>query len=150
MSPSPLTEIWPRLLAVQTLHFESQSRTGSGWSGLGEGQVEVTSPHDGVIIWREAGHWRQNGGREIRFTNTFRWTQSDDKITLDHLRFGAAQPVFLFQLVCTQPNEWRDIEPHLCRQDNYSASFLIKPDCLKLSWTVFGPTKDESINYRYQ
>ncbi|BCM92947.1 hypothetical protein IAD21_04831 [Abditibacteriota bacterium] len=147
---NPITELWPRLLAVKTLHFESQSRTGTGWNGVGTGTVEVTSPRDGVLIWREAGQWRQNGGREIRFTNTFRWTQSDDKITLEHLRFGEAQPVFLFQLAAIQPHEWRDVEPHLCRQDNYSAVLQIEEEGLKLSWTVFGPTRDETINYRYQ
>ena len=146
-----LAELWPRLLTVRTLQFESQSLTGSGWSGVGSGQVEVSSPSDGVILWRETGSWRQNGGREIRFFNTFRWTQSDeDKITLEHLRFGETNPIFLFQLATVSFEEWRNVEPHLCRQDNYSASLGIEPECLKLSWTVFGPTRDESINYCYR
>ena len=146
-----LAELWSRLLTVRTLQFESQSRTGSGWSGLGNGQVEASSPSDGVLLWRETGSWRQNGGREIRFFNTFRWTQGEDgQITLEHLRFGESQPVFLFQLAPVAPDEWRDVEPHLCRQDNYSASLCIEPERLKLSWTVFGPTRDETINYLYQ
>lgn len=142
-------DLWPRLRAVQSLRFESQSRTGTGWNGIGEGRVEVETPQAEVLIWREVGQWRQNGGREIRFTNTFRWTQSVDKITLEHLRFGVAQPVFLFQLAPISDHEWRDVEPHLCRQDNYSASLLIESGALRLSWTVFGPTRDESINYFY-
>ena len=147
---NPLTEFWQRLLAVRTLHFESQSRTGTGWNGIGSGQVEVTSPSNGVLLWRETGSWRQNGGREIRFFNTFRWTQNHDgRITLEHLRFGEQQPVFLFQLAPATPSEWRDVDPHLCRQDNYSASLHIELDSLKLSWTVYGPTRDESIEYIY-
>ncbi|RYX84771.1 hypothetical protein EON83_09060 [bacterium] len=146
---NPFDELWPRLLTVRTLNFESQSRTGSGWNGVGTGEVEVSDPQEGVLIWKESGRWRQNGGREIRFTNTFRWTQCAEQITLEHLRFGEKQPVFLFQLAPLSPYEWRDVEPHLCRQDNYSASLFVEGERLMLSWTVFGPTKDESINYIY-
>lgn len=145
-----LLDLWPRLCRVQALHFESKSRTGSGWVGVGSGQVEASQPQDDVLIWQEHGQWKQNGGRDIRFFNTFRWTKQDGELKLEHLRFGAEQPVFLFQLAPISSTQWRDVEPHLCRTDNYSASLEIEDECLQLSWTVFGPTKDESINYVYR
>lgn len=142
--------LWSRLSDVQTLHFESQSRTGTDWNGVGNGRVEIEQPQEDVLIWRESGHWQQNGGRDIRFFNTFRWTRQEDKLSLEHLRFGENQPVFLFQLVPIDENTWRDAEPHLCRQDHYSARLVIQDQCLNLSWTVSGPTRDESINYCYE
>ncbi len=118
---TPTDILWPRLGRVQTLRFESLSRTGIGWSGVGAGQVEVgapqqvevSAPQEDVLVWKESGQWRQNGGREIRFSNTFRWTRTGEGISLEHLRFGEERPVFLFQLVAVQANEWRDVEPHL-------------------------------------
>lgn len=142
--------LWPRLLRVHSLRFESQSRTGTGWNGVGEGRVEVEVPREEVLIWRESGTWRQNGGRDIRFFNTFRWTRQGNKVSLEHLRFGENQPVFLFQLMPLDDGSWRDVEPHPCRQDHYSASLLIEEGALNLSWTVSGPTRDESINYVYE
>ncbi len=146
---NPTNKLWSRLTQVQTLRFESHSRTGNGWSGVGTGAVETVQPHDDVLVWKERGQWQQNGGREIRFFNTFRWTKQQDQLQLEHLRFGEENPMLLFQLKYVDEHEWRDVEPHLCREDRYSALLRIETTCLKLSWTVFGPRHDESINYVY-
>ena len=147
---NPTNELWSRLTRIQTLRFESHSRTGIGWSGVGRGSVELVQPQDDVLVWKERGQWQQNGGREIRFFNFFRWTKQDDQLKLEHLRFGEQQPVYLFQLKAVNEREWRDVEPHLCREDRYSVLLQIEEKCLKLSWTVLGPRHDESINYVYE
>ncbi len=143
-------DVWSRLLQVQTLNFESHSRTGKGWSGAGTGLVELASPQHDILVWKEHGQWQQNGGREIRFFNTFRWTKQEEQLRLEHLRFGEENPVFLFELRCVEVGEWRDVEPHLCREDRYSAHLQIEDLGLKLGWTVLGPRHDESINYFYE
>ena len=81
--------------------FSSKSQCQTGWRGKGRGRVDVSSPGPGVLLFREAGTWEQDGGKEIRFTNTFRWTLVEDRVRLEHLRYGDDKPVFCLK--------WRSI-----------------------------------------
>ena len=53
------------------------------------------------------------GGRELRFRNVFRWSAVGEALRLEHLRFGVAHPVFLFDLAPVAAGEWRSVSPHL-------------------------------------
>lgn len=142
--------MWARLSTIRTLKFESVSRTGIGWSGVGSGQVEVSSPSDGVLVFSESGSWAQNGGREMRFSNVYRWSLGENAIALEHLRFGVDKPVWLFQLAPDENGLWREDEPHPCRDDCYFATMRMNGDEILLEWQVRGAKKDETISYIYR
>ncbi|RYG70880.1 hypothetical protein EON80_06520, partial [bacterium] len=117
--------VWSLLQGIEALHFKSASRSGIGWAGNGTGSVKVTEISPEILICEEAGRWRQNGGAEFGFNNVFRWTRLDDQLRLEHLRFGRENPVFLFDLTRHQDGIWRDISPHLCRDDCYSGQLRL-------------------------
>ncbi len=144
-----VVETWARLGAIRSLRFESVSRTGIGWSGQGSGQVEVSSPAEAVLVFHESGSWTQNGGRELRFSNVYRWSLGENSIALEHLRFGIDKPVWLFQLAPDKNGLWREDVPHPCRDDCYSATMRIVGDEILLEWQVRGPKRNETISYIY-
>lgn len=142
-------ELWTRLRDVSALQFKAASRSDAGWDGVGTGIVKVSEPSPGVLIYEESGHWQNAAGREIRFNNVFRWSQCEDHLRLEHLRFGPNRPVFLFEMAPDGDGAWHDLAPHLCRQDHYTATLLIEDERLFLNWSVHGPRHNESIAYVY-
>jgi len=144
-----LTELWTRLSEVQVLQFKSQSQSHTNWGGAGTGVVKVSVPTPDVLLFEESGSWNQDGGKEIRFTNVFRWSIIEDKIKLEHLRFGVDSPVFLFDMELEDDGVWREIIPHPCNQDCYRASLQVKNGSIHVRWLVQGPNRDELIYYVY-
>lgn len=150
---SSLTTIWQRLSNITALTFESTSQTGNiGWSGEGRGQVVVERIDAATLLFHEQGQWQQNGGKQLAFTNVYRWTAPTDAdaLRLEHLRFGSEHPVYLFDLQLADPTTWQSAAPHLCRDDCYTAVMKQTVDELHLSWTIRGPGKDETIVYVYR
>ena len=142
-------EIWQRFREVVALRFVSKSHTGIGWSGVGSGVVKVSEPAPDVLRFEESGSWRQEGGKQLRFTNVFRWSLVEDRFRLEHLRFGADNPVFLFEMCCDADGVWHEIAPHPCRDDCYRASLRVANEQIFVSWRVRGPKRDEVIDYVY-
>jgi hypothetical protein len=145
-----IREIWDRLGQVTSLVFTARSASPSGWNGSGSGKVVVEST-DAVLIFTESGTWLPDGGRELCFTNVFRWTRLDASgaIRLEHLRFGPERPVYLFDLAPSADGEWLSMSPHVCREDCYTACLQTHPDQIDLRWSVNGPSKQETIAYTY-
>lgn len=145
-----LKELWILLRSVHALSFEARSEAGTGWNGIGGGLVSVSEPSLGVLIFDESGYWQPQGRRDIRFTNVYRWTLLSTSLKLEHLRFGVDNPVYLFDLVPTSDGEWRDVSPHICAEDCYSACLRIEGQQLIVTWSINGPRKRETIRYVYQ
>jgi len=148
-----LANIWERLGEVTAFEFQAESRSGTtGWQGNGTGTVRVDHQGPNVLVFEEQGSWAQTSGLEMGLRNTYRWTRDlqQELIQLEHLRFGPSRPVYLFALQLTGGNEWTSIQPHLCREDCYSATLLLSAGSLKLAWRILGPEKDERILYRYR
>lgn len=147
----PVVELWTRLRHVRSLRFIAQSAMVTGWQGGGTGSVVVDAPADSVLTFTESGSWQPAGGRSLRFSNVFRWSRiNSDLIRLEHLRFGADHPVYLFDLAAEPAGEWRSVSPHLCEQDCYAAELRLHETGLWLRWTVTGPKKQECIEYSYE
>ena len=146
-------ETWDRLATSSELVFEARSRatTNTGWVGTGRGTVRVESVDKSTMLFHEEGSWTSEGGREIGFHNVYRWTADPDYrfIRLEHLRFGPAVPVYLFALVPVSPRVLESAEPHVCRDDLYSARMEYDDAAVRLCWTITGPQKDEQISYSY-
>jgi hypothetical protein len=144
-----LEQLWTVLYQVRSLCFVARSSAPAGWNGEGSGTVVVQATGEGVMTFAEQGTWRPLGGRDIRFTNTYRWTRAGDALRLEHLRFGVDNPVPLFDLTQTGQGEWRSASPHLCREDCYSAVLVVHGDHISLRWSIDGPRKQEEIEYTY-
>lgn len=145
-----LEQLWDRLRLVRSLAFVASSESTTGRNGRGVGTVEVREAGDGAMTFHEQGSWRPEGGeRDIRFSNVYRWTLAGDLLRLEHLRFGEASPVHLFDLAQAGEREWRPASPHLCREDCYSAMLFVGDDGITLRWSIDGPRKRETIEYHY-
>jgi hypothetical protein len=149
-----LRNVWQRLSQVRRLFFHAESRSAenTGWNGVGEGSVVIQQPDDVTLLFQEQGSWKSVTGSRIRFSNVYRWTFDDagQTICLEHLRFGADNPVYLFDLIAAGEGELCSSSPHVCREDYYTAWMRCDPDMIHLHWTVTGPHKDEEIAYTYQ
>lgn len=145
---------WTRLFSVQELTFEARSRAvpNTGWNGSAKGVVQVETVEAGVILFHERGAWTPEVGRQTTFTNVFRWTADPDAcfIRLEHLRFGPDDPVYLFDLVPVDEAVLESSEPHVCREDLYAARMEFDEETVRLTWTINGPKKAETISYTYR
>jgi hypothetical protein len=142
--------LWDRLGRVRGLHFVGLSANESGWNGSGVGTVVVASPSPEVLIFNESGVWQPTGGGRISFRNVFRWRRLGlEAVRLEHLRYGADHPVYLFDLMSGADGVWTSVSPHCCRDDCYRAILEVEGVDIVLRWSVTGPSKQETIEYRY-
>ena len=112
----------------------------------------VEQPDDATLIFRESGAWQNGDGPRLNFRNVFRWTldPSGDRLRLEHLRFGAERPVYLFDLVPVIGGGLESAEPHACRDDQYAANLVFDSGEVRLYWKIIGPAKDSEVNYVYR
>ena len=148
-----LHKFWKRLSRVKQLTFQAKtkSRDEAGWNGKGKGEVTITKEGENVLIFNEKGSWQGKDSKEIGFSNIFRWTLDPHvgMVSLEHLRQGIDNPVFLFHLLPISPHSLSSIDSHLCAGDNYLGQILFAPNCLRLKWRVIGPKKNEELHYYY-
>ena len=137
------------LKEIVTLSFTSQTIHKTGWSGTGEGNVSVED-RGNTILLHENGKWTNDKSKTFTFKNTYRWEfKSENVVSLEHLRFGSENPVYLFDLKQISENYWKSACDHVCQMDLYGAELKLEENRMLLNWTVKGPEKDESINYVY-
>ena len=144
-------QLWDCLRHIRSLRFVAESGSETGWNGIGQGEVTVGVPAEGVLTFTELGTWQSAAGKEFQFRNVFRWSMLGPEIVrLEHLRFGPEHPMFLFDLAPTVSGAWLSASPHICREDCYSAELKPEEWGLSLSWAITGPKKQESIRYQYR
>ncbi|WP_145928943.1 DUF6314 family protein [Termitidicoccus mucosus] len=146
-----IAEVLSFFRRVTSLRFDARSEAATGWDGVGSGTVAVSEPMDGVIIFKESGTWHPNDMSRVgvSFKNAFRWTAVGDMLRLEHLRFGSEHPVLLFDMAHQGDGRWREVSPHQCRDDCYTASLILDGGRLLLEWSIIGPRKREYIRYTY-
>lgn len=151
--PRILQALWDRLKQVKTVTFLAtpQSKKETGWNGKGVGEVIVTNEKKHVLVFHEKGIWKGKKSDEMAFSNVFRWTldQTAGVISLEHLRRGADQPVFLFSLAPSGNASLTSVDSHLCGGDVYFGQIFFNRQTLRLNWRVIGPKKNEEIEYYY-
>ncbi len=144
---------WERLAATEHLMFHARTNNKEGgWNGKGVGEVVAAKENDKVLIFTEKGKWQTPQGRDIDFSNAFRWTLdvSAGVISLEHLRHGAQRPVFLFHLAPAGSHSLSSIDSHLCGGDIYFGQIFCDRHSLRLKWRVIGPKKNEEMDYFYR
>lgn len=164
-----IVQLRSHLSAISKVSFRSRSGTHSqcGWSGEGQGRVDVLHASDGSLVLTESGHFRLDSSptgqgkgsestpRPIPFRNVFRWKPESDHVSLSHERRGPDAAVWLFDLVPPVGGgaghaDLASREAHLCVDDLYQARLDFQPNGFDLAWTITGPKKDEHIHYRYR
>jgi hypothetical protein len=111
----------------------------------------VQKKQDAQLVFYEKGSWLGLSEQEFNFRNVFRWSLNriDGMLTLEHLRFGVNNPVFLFHLIPAGPCYMESAHAHLCGQDTYFGQLEYKAGAIKLVWRILGPKKNEEITYIY-
>jgi len=148
-----LLAFWEKLMNVRqlTFHAKSKSKEDRGWNGKGKGEVVVSREVGNILVFNEKGSWQGKQGKEVSFSNVFRWTldRYAGVISLEHLRRGPDSPVFLFHLAPTGGHSLSSVDSHLCEGDTYFGQIQFDPHSLRLNWRVIGPKKNEEIDYYY-
>ncbi|MBA3817129.1 MAG: winged helix-turn-helix transcriptional regulator [Parachlamydiaceae bacterium] len=148
-----LLAFWEKLLGVTqlTFHAKTKSKEENGWNGKGKGEVIITKDGHNRLIFSEKGTWQGIQGGEFSFSNTFRWSidRNIGVISLEHLRRGPDQPVFLFYLAPSGKHSLSSVDSHLCGGDTYFGQINFDRYTLRLNWRVIGPKKNEEIDYYY-
>ncbi len=144
---------WDRLKTVKelTLHARTRSKDETGWDGRGKGNVLTALESETILTFHERGSWQVQQNQNMTFSNTFRWTLDREAgmISLEHLRLGANNPVFLFHLAPTGSHLLASVDAHLCEEDVYLAQVTWDRHHIRLFWRVIGPKKNEEMEYFY-
>lgn len=145
--------VWNKLANIKNLSFtaNSQGQGITGWSGIGKGKVQVRLQNDTTTVFDESGSWMSREGTEFTFTNVFRWTldRFQNLITLEHLRFGENNPVFLFHLTQIDEDTLESVSSYICKEDTYLGQVRCDDYSIRLNWRIIGPKKNEEIEYLY-
>ena len=145
-------KFWTFLQTVRHLSFSVKSKQRGGMtSKMGRAEVQIISSSPTVCIFQEMGYWLKDQMPETTFHSSFRWTLDTKAtlITLEHLRYGASHPVFLFHLTPTKPFYLETVDAHLCVEDSYLGSILWSSSTMHFHWRVLGPFKNEELIYSY-
>ena len=135
--------------------FMSQSLTGSlmNWNGRAKATIDVQSVDtcSGKIIHLfEKGQFCSDcSDSSFPFSNTFKLVCQSDTIAFYHERFGAQNPVWLFDLVAISHNTLINKAVHQCVQDQYTVLITLNEKDIEMQWNIIGPRKNEKINYHY-
>lgn len=153
-SQKSLQLFWEKLAKIQTMCFSAKSKSmgqTSGWNGIGKGTVAAKLDNENTLLFQERGTWMSEDNKELEFSNVFRWTLQSQQglITLEHLRFGAQHPVFLFSLIPVDTNTFESIDSHVCNDDSYFGQIRCDKHFIQFNWRVIGPKKNEEIDYLY-
>ena len=150
---STLLEFWEKLSSVKKLSFAAHSNSieNSEWNRRGTGEVSVAKTSSNILLFNEKGLWKGKDSQDVSFTNIFRWTldRISGVISLEHLRYGIENPVFLFHLAPSTMHSLSSIDSHLYDGDSYFGQAFFDRYNLKLNWRIIGPNKNEEIEYCY-
>ncbi|MEW5248354.1 DUF6314 family protein [Microbulbifer sp. 2201CG32-9] len=140
--------LWQCLGRVSEFSFTASNGPGSAtdWHGHGRGQV-VAETAASQLLFEESAHFTHSDGRRVKMQNRYRWTLLQDSLKLEHLR--RAVPVLLFELAPVTAHGFRQVTPHHCGRDTYTAELLLHRPDIELIWQIQGPHKNERLHYHY-
>ncbi|WP_091510705.1 DUF6314 family protein [Microbulbifer yueqingensis] len=140
--------LWGRLAKVSEFSFTASNGPGSAtdWRGHARGSV-LAERDDGHLLFREQALFTSSEGRKLDMQNTYRWTRLPGSLRLEHLR--RSEPVLLFELEPVTGQGFREVQPHQCGPDTYTAELLLRRNQLELIWQIHGPRKNERLHYHY-
>lgn len=140
-----------RLSLIKNYKFFATSNKDDGLNGTGLGTVSIeTDPINNTLLFFEEGHFENARGR-FKSHNIYKWTFKafENCISLEHLRFGAENAVYLFDMVYDDHNLWSSKCPHLCDKDEYHAKMLLSDSFITLDWDIVNKVEHIHIKYQY-
>lgn len=140
-----LEAFWQRAQLIKKVSIQTQS------GGQAFGEVAVSREKECSLVFVEQGQWLHVAEKPIDFTNHLRWSidRAAGLIALEHLRYGADRPVFLFHLSPSGPYTLQSIDSHLCLEDCYFGRIEFTSQHIRLLWRILGPRKNEILQYVY-
>ncbi|AOS95929.1 hypothetical protein AUP74_00458 [Microbulbifer aggregans] len=140
--------LWSRLAKVTEFSFTASNSAGSAtdWHGHGRGKVAVSRCGD-LLLFEEEAQFTRSDGRTLPMRNRYRWGRLEDRVRLEHQR--REDPVLLFELAPVTVHGLRQVTPHLCGADTYTADLLFHGSEIELIWAISGPRKAERLHYHY-
>ncbi len=140
-----LETFWQKAKLIKKVSIQTQS------GGQAFGDVHITEENEQTLHFVEQGQWLYVTQKPISFTNHIRWSidRSAGLIALEHLRYGADRPVFLFHLTPTGPHTLQSIDSHLCLEDCYFGRIEWTKLHIRLLWRILGPRKNEVQHHVY-
>jgi hypothetical protein len=153
--PTIVSVLAERLPRIRTISIEVRSRSSSGWTGRGKGEVVARGASDGTIAFDEHGAFELAAtGARLPFRNSLRWTVHADRIVLAHCRQDARAGTRLveFRAAPVSPGETtlHAAAPHHCGRDCYDAVLRLVDAGFDLHWCITGPRKDEELIHAYR
>lgn len=141
-----------QLARARTLRLQAHWRNadGSRGGGTGHGIVRVHRDDSGAVILSEEGRWRPVPGSTVVFRAGYRWKARNDRLSVEHVRYGIQRPVFLLDLVASTPHAWSSLSPHVCGEDQYDAGLSFRSGAVVVSWRASGPRKHYSLTFAYE
>lgn len=145
-----LIDCWNRLVQIRSLAFSIQSPLQE-LQRKGRAEVIVKKPSENVLVFQEKGSWMEGEMPIGSFSNSFRFTLDLPSllITLEHLRYGENNPVFLFHLTFAGKHSLASASEHLCDQDSYLGHLTFASKGILFQWRVIGPQKNHFFSYHY-
>lgn len=143
-----LIEFWEKLAEVRTLQCIAKSRHELK---LGKAEVKISTPTSNTTVFQEKGYWMLDELPHTAFSNSFCWTLDLDQslVTLEHLRYGHDQPVFLFHLTPSGSHSLESVDSHLCKADTYLGNVNWNAQSIDFHWRIIGPRKNDELIYKY-
>lgn len=145
-----LLDCWNKLSQMRSLSFSIHSPLQEQ-QRMGKAEVLIKTPSENVIIFQEKGNWLIPETGTHSFSNSFRFTLDLKSllITLEHLRYGENNPVFLFHLAVSSPQLLESVNDHLCNEDSYLGHLTFDEKGILFRWRVIGPQKNHFFSYHY-
>jgi hypothetical protein len=141
-----------RLTSITGFHFKTATnQVLNGWEGEGIGTVKTVWENDHSLLFFEEGRFTNSNNKSMKCSNIYRWAfdENNDKIGLQHLRFGIDKPVFLFDLIFQSETQLISACPHLCSKDLYQAKMSLQENIISLEWLIEKPNSSNTIAYQY-
>jgi len=141
-----LEHFWNRLQTVRLVSIQSQT------AGPAFGSVCVKKENDRTLLFTEKGRWVNQKIQSLDFRKILRWSiyYSNGLISLEHLHYGPARPVFLFHLAPIGSNRLQSIDSHLCLNDCYFGRIEFAKQHIQFLWRILGPRKNEILYHVYK
>lgn len=148
-----LQTIWNQLKCVSSVALISKSHSKNPSERKfvkGNGKVSVQFENQ-TILFHEQGTWKGERGQIHNYHNSFRWTwdRFEGMISLEHLRYGMKNPIFLFHLIPAETNRLESHLSHACGEDSYFGWLSFNDLFLQLNFRTIGPKKNEELQYIY-
>ncbi len=136
-----------RSLKIEAFFYENEKEEQK----KGQAHVEVICQGRHKLVFHEKGQWLLPQFSELIFKNAFKWTFNPlaQLISIEHLRYGEDQPVFLFDLTSDKSGHLESINTFSQLNELHFASIHWTKKQIHFQWRIIGNKKNDLLHYYY-